>query len=370
MTGWRGASSARRDGTRPAAICFTASPRSQQELRLKPTTPGTQNQREQLARIQIVVLIVPLETVAVKSAARPVDLSIADATCCLQSDFSGLFQACFSAALEADQQRCGPSRSWDAVSYAQDYDQFVTTPSPQSGPELLTVGSGEAGRISRRAKVMLITMILALLAGLMIWRFWPQQAPLFSLSSLQGVYAGMVRSDGTNDASVIDRRWTSEQDGYIVPSACTPLFEATVLNRTPQNALDGVGTFWELNSSAVSLFTYRFADVAQANGEFERLGTVLDNCRDNRVELHARPASRGLLTGLPIPAAGDAPPQIGYVLTTNSGIKLAVHVLAFSNTVSWQFRYEPVPGSYSALTAQQVMDSLTDQMRSVQDLHR
>jgi hypothetical protein len=40
----------------------------------------------------------------------------------------------------------------------------------------------------------------------------------------------------------------------------------------------------------------------------------------------------------------DQPAQIGYVLTTNSGIKLAVHVLAFSNTVTWQFRYEPVPG--------------------------
>ena len=80
---------------------------------------------------------------------------------------------------------------------------------------------------------MLISVTLMLLAGLMIWRFWPEPAPLFSLSSLQGVYAGMVRSDGTNDASVIDRRSTSEEDGYIVPSACAPLFEATVLNRVP-----------------------------------------------------------------------------------------------------------------------------------------
>jgi hypothetical protein len=216
----------------------------------------------------------------------------------------------------------------------------------------------------------LVGVVLALLAGLLAWRFWPAPAPLFSLSDLQDVYYGMVRSDGTNDASVIDRRWTSEQDGYILPVACEPLFEATVLNRAPREALDGVGTFWELDRSAVSLFTYRFADVAQANGEFERLATVLDNCRDNRVEVHARPASRGLLTGVPIPADGDAPAQIGYVLTTNSDIKLAVHVLAFSNTVSWQFRYEPVPGTYPPLTAQRVMDSLADQMRAVQDLQR
>jgi hypothetical protein len=217
---------------------------------------------------------------------------------------------------------------------------------------------------------VLVAVILALLGGLVLLRFWPAKAPLFSLSGLQDVYAGMVRSDGTSEASVIDRRWTGEQDGYIVPSACGPLFEATVLNRVPSEALDGVGTFWELNSAAVSLFTYRFADVAGADREFNRLATVLDNCDQAHVEVHARPASRGLLTRTPLAPDTDPPAQIGYVLTTNSGIKLAVHVLAFSNTVSWQFRYEPLPGTYLPLTSQRKMDSLADQMRSVQDLHR
>jgi hypothetical protein len=87
-----------------------------------------------------------------------------------------------------------------------DYDQGVTTASPQSEPEVLTVGLGEAGRLSRRGKLLLVAVVLALLAGLMLWRFWPARPPLFSLSDLEGVYAGMVRSDGTNDASVIDRR--------------------------------------------------------------------------------------------------------------------------------------------------------------------
>jgi hypothetical protein len=362
VTGWRGPSSARRDGTRPAAICFTASPRSQQELRLKPTTSGTQNQREQLARVQIVVLIVPLETVAVKSALLGRLIFDRGRNLLQTKEFLGTLSGWLLPGYGAGSASLGLAAPRTTI-------KVVTTPSPQSGPELLTVGSGEAGRLSRRAKVVLITVTLALLAGLMIWRFWPQQAPLFSLSSLQGVYAGMVRSDGTNDASVIDRRWTSEQDGYIVPSACEPLFEATVLNRIPQQALDGVGTFWELNRSAVSLFTYRFADMAAADREFTRLATVLDNCEDARVEVHARPASRGLLTRTQVATDSD-PLQLGYVLTTNSDIKLAVHVLAFSNTVSWQFRYEPVPGTYAPLTAQRLMDSLADQMRAVQDLQR
>jgi hypothetical protein len=251
-----------------------------------------------------------------------------------------------------------------------DYDLAVTTASPQSEPDVLTVGSGEAGRLSRRGKFVLVAIVVALLAGLMVWRFLPARAPLFSLSDVQGVYAGMVRSDGTNSASVIDSRWSSEQDGYIVPAACGPLFEATVLNRPPPEALDGVSTFWELDRSAVSLFTYRFADVSKADREFNRLATVLDNCDQARVEVHARPASRGLLTRTPLAPDSDPPAQIGYVLTNNAGAKLAVHVLAFSNTVSWQFRYEPVPGTYLPLTAQRVMESLADQMRAVQDLNR
>jgi hypothetical protein len=243
----------------------------------------------------------------------------------------------------------------------------VTTAPPQSEPDLLTVGLGEAGRLSRRGRLVLVAVGLALLAGLVVWRFLPAPAPLFSLSDVQGVYAGF---EATNNASVIDSRWSSEQDGYIVPTACGPLFEATVLNRPPQEALDGVSTFWEVDRSAISLFTYRFADVAKADREFNRLATVLDNCDQARVEVHARPATRGLLTRTPLAPDSDPPAQIGYVLTNNAGAKLAIHVLAFSNTVSWQFRYEPVPGAYLPLTAQRVMDSLADQMRAVQDLNR
>jgi len=244
----------------------------------------------------------------------------------------------------------------------------VTTTSPRSEPEVLTVGLDQSGRLSRRGKLILVAVVLALVAGLLAWRFWPVRPPLFSLSDLQGVYAGMVRHDGTSEASVINPRRISEQDGYILPAACEPLFEATVLNRPPKEALDGVGTFWELDRSAVSLFTYRFHDVASADREYQRLTAVLDNCRDVPVQVHARPASRGMLTITPLILDSHAPPQIAYVLTTNDGTKLAVHVLTFNNTISWQFRYEPVPGAYQPLTAQRVMDSLTDQMRAVQDL--
>ena len=246
----------------------------------------------------------------------------------------------------------------------------MTTASPQSGPDILTLGPDDGVGLSPRRVLAVLAAVVALIAGLAYWRLQPKPAPPFTLSALQGVYAGMVRSDGTNDASVINIHQVHEESGYIVPPDCEPLYEATALNRVPHGALDGVGTFWALDRSAISLFSYRFTEVAGANREYTRLTDDLEHCRGVHVEVHARPASMGVVTGIRQDPAGDAPAQLAYVLTTDDGTKLAVHVLAFSNTLTWQFRYEPVPGAYTPLTAQRVMDSLTDQMRSVQDLHR
>ena len=244
------------------------------------------------------------------------------------------------------------------------------TASPHSGPDILTAGPDQSEPMSRRSLLVLVAIVVALIAGLVLWRSWPAPAPMFTLPALQGVYAGMVRSDGTNDASIIDRRQTADESGYIVPTACEPLFEATVLNRVPPAALDGVGTFWALGPTAISLFSYRFQDVAGADREYARLTKAFDSCRDVHVEVHARPVGMGSLGGTRRDPAGNVPAQLGYVVANDDGTKIAVHVLTFSNTVSWQFRYEPVPGTYSPLAAQRVMDSLADQMRSVQDLLR
>jgi hypothetical protein len=245
----------------------------------------------------------------------------------------------------------------------------VTMASPQSGPDVLTSGPDDAGPLSGR-KALLLAALLALIAGVVVWRLLPGQPPIFTLADLEGVYAGMVRSDGTNDASVIDLDRVVEEPGDVVPNACEPLFEATVLNRAPHDALDGVSTYWALDRAAVSLFTYRFLDTATADREYARLTRAFDACRDVRVEVHARSAAASTLSGTKVDRAGEVPAQLGYVVTADDGTKLAVHVLAFSNTVSWQFRYEPVRGTYTPLAAQRVMDSLADQMRAVQDLHR
>jgi hypothetical protein len=224
--------------------------------------------------------------------------------------------------------------------------------------------------MSGRTKVLLLAALLALISGVVVWRALPDRPPIFSLSALEGVYAGMVRSDGTNDASVIDTARIVEEPGSVVPNTCEPLFEATVLNRVPHDALDGVSTYWTLDRAAVSLFSYRFVDTATADREYARLTGAFDACRDVWVEVHSRSVAASTLTGTKQDPTGEMPPQLGYVLTADDDTKLAVHVFPFSNTVSWQFRYEHVRGTYTPLAAQRVMDSLADQMRSVQDLHR
>jgi hypothetical protein len=235
----------------------------------------------------------------------------------------------------------------------------------QPTTDILTSGSDEPRRLSRRGLIMLSVALLAVVAGFAAWRLWPTAPPTFTLADLQGVYAGMVRSDGTSDASVIDPGRSAPESGDVVPSACQPLFDATVLNKPPLGALNGVGTFWALGPSGISLFTYRFSDLASAGHEYARLTAAFDDCRGRLVEVRAQPAVASVLSGL----RRDRE-QLAYVLTSADGPKLAVHVLIFSNTVTWQYRYEPVPGPYAPQTAQNVMDSLSDQLRAVQNLRR
>ena len=67
-------------------------------------------------------------------------------------------------------------------------------------------------------------------------------------------------------------------------------------------------------------------------------------------------------------SANGARDQLGYVYGANAGARFAVHVLQIENTVSWQFRYDNTDGEYSPLPAQQLMDALVSQTRSVIDL--
>lgn len=253
----------------------------------------------------------------------------------------------------------------------------MSTEAPESEPEVLTTGLQPLGPRGRRRLVIAAILAGALLAGFLVWRWWPRPAEPFSLGDLQGVYAGMVRSDGTNDASVLSKENFADSPAAVEPAQCEPLFEATTFSMFPSDALDGVGTYWPNDRVAISLFTFRFADAAAAQAQFDRIDAAVTACADRAMTILPRgrvepPTTRisrqsGRLTRTEPSALDGVEHQTAYLFTTDDKIKFAVQVFAYNNLVSWQFRYDPQPGAYDPTAADQLDYSLATQMRSVEE---
>ncbi len=252
----------------------------------------------------------------------------------------------------------------------------MATEAPESEPDVLTTGFEPLGLPAKR-RLLAVLLVLALLAGgFFTWRLWPRPAPPFSLADLRGVYAGMVRSDGTNDASVLSRENFADSPAAVDPAECEPLFEATTFSMFPAAALDGVGTYWPNDRVAISLFTFRFADAAGAQQQFQRIETAAAACSDREMRILPRgrdepPTSRitvqrGVLTRTVTAPLDGVKQQTGYLFTTD-GAKFAVEVFVYNNLISWQFRYDPRPGAYDPTPAGQLGYSLITQLRSVEE---
>ncbi len=241
--------------------------------------------------------------------------------------------------------------------------------------EVLALGGAPADRRLRRTLLVIGVVAVLILGGLLGWRLWPRPVDPLTLAELQGVYAGMVRSDGTNDASVIERRNAPRTSAVVDPAVCAPLFDTTLGNQLPADALDGVGTYWFNQRGAVSLSTLRFADAATADRAYTRVTEALTACADRRVTVGRtalRPGQAGTVSRTIVTPTADARAQTGYLFSLAPGrgdaARYAVHALLLENTVTWQFRYEPAPDAYDPLAAQQLMDGLVAQIISVVDL--
>jgi hypothetical protein len=186
----------------------------------------------------------------------------------------------------------------------------------------------------------------------------------------------MVRSDGTNDASVLSRENFADSPAAVEPEICEPLFDATTFSLFPTDALDGVGTYWPNDRVAISLFTFRFADPAAAQRQFDTIDAAVTACADRPMQILPRGRSQppttevradsGTVTRTQSAQLRGVQQQVGYLFTTDTGVKFAVEVFAYNNLVSWQFRYDPHPGTYDPLAADQLSYSLAAQMRSVE----
>jgi hypothetical protein len=243
----------------------------------------------------------------------------------------------------------------------------MTTPvrdeQPSPPPEQLVLGPRPDRRLPRWVPVAALAIGLLIVVGAAVWRFWPRPVEPLSLLELQGTYEGMVRHDGTNDASVLTRRSVAETPVTVTPAECSPLLEATMANRFPAAAIDGVGTYWIGQRSTIALFTLRFADTDQAEAERTRIADALDACTDRQITVRSQESSAAWQTTV-VPTSTGSDDQLGYTLAGPNGLT-AIQLMPYLNTVTWQYRYETGSAPYTPLAANQLMQSLHAQLDAV-----
>jgi hypothetical protein len=233
-------------------------------------------------------------------------------------------------------------------------------------PEELLLGPRRPRRLPRWFSVLALTLALLIVAAAAVWRYWPQPVAPLSLAELQDTYAGMVRADGTNDASVLTRQTVAEIPITVSPAECAPLVEQTLANRFPSAALDGVGTYWLGQGTTISLFTMRFADADAAAAERALIAAALDACAGSYIVVRRTQETTGGWQGrVERSVAGSgADDQLGFLLSEPYDV-MAIQLLSYLNTLTWQFRYESGSATYSPLGADRLMYSLHAQLDSI-----
>lgn len=238
-----------------------------------------------------------------------------------------------------------------------------------TAPVTDVIDIGDAPNPHRRRRLVALAVVLVVLvAGLATWQLWPRPVAPLSAAEMQGVYAGMVRSDGTNDAQQIpgNRRITTP---IVDPTTCTALLEPTEAGLVP-NAVDGMATYW-IEGGGTAMTTQRFADRAAAATAWKRYETALPSCDGREVKV-GDTHSVGTITHTPTGPALTGADQLGYrFVIGNLGTPDSQYVfrlVLFNNTVTAVFRLISGSATYSELTDDRVAQSLTEQMKAVQDL--
>jgi hypothetical protein len=253
----------------------------------------------------------------------------------------------------------------------------MVTEAPESEPDVLTTGMEPLSVATKRRLLLALLAAAILIAGFAAWQLWPRPSPPFSLEDLRNVYVGMVRSDGTSDASVLSKQNFAVPSASVQPAECEPLFEETTFSGFPDSAIDGVGTYFPSQQMAVSLYTFRFADRAGAVEMFGQIDDAVTACTGRQIHIAPRPLTEppsgtpytysGTLSRTQPVSLEGVQQQTGYLFTTSSGLKFGVQVFVYDNLVNWQFRYDPQPGTYDPGQADGVTRSLADRIRFIDD---
>jgi hypothetical protein len=238
-------------------------------------------------------------------------------------------------------------------------------------PEIMSFGPPVQNRRTRRILLTCCVVVALFVAGAGIWTLVPKPRPDLTAADLAGVYAGMVRSDGTNDVSTLNRAQHSERPVAISPTECTPLFDTTLSNQVPAGAIDGISTYWlNAGNASISLTTYLYRDTKAAAADYAAVVAALDGCVNTDLTV-GRDRDVALERQQVIPAI-TSKTYLSYVVSnaSDSG-RFPVDLVQLNNTITWQYRYDyGAASAYSPVPAQQLMVGLISLMHAAQDTHR
>lgn len=244
-------------------------------------------------------------------------------------------------------------------------------------PEVLALGPRRSSPWARWVILFAVLALVAPLARIAIYEATRPPRDL-TLAQLQDAYYGMVRSDGTNDMSTINpSSFSTDTEASVNPSQCAPLFDSTMANRFPKDAVDGVSAYWLSGQGAtIGLFTLRYPTTASAATAYALVSGAVAQCGQTAVRFphEDQPARANTLDGTVVPmvvtARSGVSNQVAYLLERNGAGPFGFQVMQLSNTLSWEFVYDPRAGRYDQQAAQQLMDGLAAQLLYVQKLPR
>ena len=131
------------------------------------------------------------------------------------------------------------------------------------------------------------------------------------------------------------------------PEACSPLVQATVANRFPDAALDGVGTYWWV--AAPPSRCSRCVSPTPSRPRPSASGSAPRSTPARIEQIIVRRTQRGQHPGLAShggrTAAGTGGPTISSATPSEgraagrTGL-MAIQLMPYLNTISWQYRYE------------------------------
>lgn len=249
-------------------------------------------------------------------------------------------------------------------------DQQPASPGSETlGPE--TMSAGPIRLPTRTLRIVigcLAALALIAVATVLVVRFYRAETSVVGLAELRTTYAAFLAADGRNAVTELKPPSAGgradQQVAVTRPARCAPITEAAMQQSFPVGALDGVSTFQDGGfNTAVSLFSYRFADRADAEAEFERIAAASRACDRTEIQV-SKPLSadvRVALLDTTVPETDDT-----VDLTLDSRLDTSsfqITLARYKNVLSWQYTYRS--GASASVPDHHLLEALSSRLASI-----